>query len=95
MLILEGKAPKVVHEFEKVIDKMPAKFQIKITDTFESKASAGVFVRMTWEVYARLLSTVDMKPLLPVVGPSRIRAQLLLEGTYPSFGYLVSLADDQ
>ncbi|KAJ5371709.1 hypothetical protein N7517_003715 [Penicillium concentricum] len=84
MLILEGKATDVVRDFQNVIERMPAKFQMKITDAFETNASASVFVRMTWEAFARLLSTVDMEPLLPVVGPSLIRAQLREVPTVPA-----------
>jgi hypothetical protein len=76
MLTLEGKATEVVRGFQKVIETMPAKFQIKITDAFETNASAGVFVRMTWEAFARLLSTVNMEPLLLIIGPSLVGAQL-------------------
>ncbi|KAJ5153654.1 uncharacterized protein N7500_009093 [Penicillium coprophilum] len=76
MLILEGRATGVVRDFQRVLETMPAKFQMKITDAFETNASASVFVRMTWEAFARFLSTIDMEPLLPVVGPSLMRGQL-------------------
>ncbi|KOS40295.1 hypothetical protein ACN38_g8868 [Penicillium nordicum] len=76
MLILKGKATEVVRDFQKAIETKPGKFQIKITDASETSASAGVFVRMTWEAFARLLSTVNMEPLLPIVGPSLISTQL-------------------
>ncbi|CAG8897742.1 unnamed protein product [Penicillium egyptiacum] len=84
MLILEGKATEVVREFQNVIETMPGKFQIKITEAFETNASAGVFVRMTWEAFARLLSTVNMEPLLPIVGPSLVSAQLREVPTIPA-----------
>jgi hypothetical protein len=83
MLTLEGKAAEVTRDFQKVIETMPAKFQMKMTDAFETNASAGVFVRMTWEAFARLLSTVNMEPLLPIIGPSLVGAQLREVPTIP------------
>ncbi|KAJ6150278.1 hypothetical protein N7471_001477 [Penicillium samsonianum] len=79
LLVLEGNAKQVVHDFEKLVENLPAKLQAKITDAYETNASAGVFLRMTWEAYARILSTVELEPLLPVIGLSLVRTQELRE----------------
>ncbi|KAJ5945003.1 hypothetical protein N7516_005171 [Penicillium verrucosum] len=79
LLLLEGNPKLVVQDFEKVVEKLPAKFKVKITDAYETNASAGVFVRMTWETYARFLSSVELDALLPVIGPSLIRTHELRE----------------
>ena len=79
LLVLEGNPKLVVQDFEKVVENLPAKFKVKITDAYETNASAGVFVRMTWEAYARFLSSVELDALLPVIGPSLIRTHELRE----------------
>lgn len=47
LLVLEGNPKLVVQDFEKVVENLPAKFKVKITDAYETNVSAGVFVRMT------------------------------------------------
>lgn len=79
LLVLEGNPKLVVQDFEKVVENLPAKFKVKITDAYETNASAGVFVRMTWEAYARFSSSVELDALLPVIGPSLIRTHELRE----------------
>lgn len=75
LLIFEGSSRQAISEIEKVIENLPTKFEVKITDAYayETNISVGVFVRMTWESYARILSTVELEPLLPVIGPSLVR----------------------
>lgn len=79
LLVLEGNPKLVVQDFEKVVENLPAKFKVKITDAYETNASAGVFVRMTWEAYARFSSSVELDALLPVIGPSLIHTHELRE----------------
>lgn len=114
MLVLEGQATEVVHDFEKAIERMPlgqsllymrdhgsahgflstyeetiflivpSSFikispNMQIIDAYETNAPAGVFIRMTWESYARLLSTISLETVLQ---PSL--DQLQRERTTPS-----------
>ncbi|KAJ5135720.1 uncharacterized protein N7515_004998 [Penicillium bovifimosum] len=79
LLVLEGNPKRVVQGFENGVENLPAKFKVEITDAYETNASAGVFVRMTWEAYARFSSTVELDELLPVIGPSLIHTHELHE----------------
>ena len=37
---------------------------MQIIDAYETNALAGVFIRMTWESYGQLLSTIDLETVL-------------------------------
>lgn len=79
LLVLEGNPKLVVQDFQEAVKTLPGKFKVKITDAYESNASVGVFLRMTWEAYARFSSSVELDAHLPVIGPSLIHTHELRE----------------
>ncbi|KXG46854.1 uncharacterized protein PGRI_036000 [Penicillium griseofulvum] len=84
LLVLEGNPKLVVKDFEKVVENLPAKFKVKITDAYEANASVGIFLRMSWEAYARFSSSVELDAILPVIGPSLIRTNELRKVSVPA-----------
>jgi hypothetical protein len=71
-LTLEGEHDEAIKAFKEVIAELPASFQIKIADAYESSRSALVLVRMTWEAWAILTMAMDMKFVGLIIGASLI-----------------------
>lgn len=68
-LTLDGEPRTVVDQFKGVISSLPADFELKLLDAYETDASAFLILRMNWESWARIPNT-ELKITGIIMGPS-------------------------
>ena len=68
-LTLDGEPRTVVDQFKGVISSLPADFELKLLDAYETDASALLILRMNWESWARIPNT-ELKITGIIMGPS-------------------------
>lgn len=71
-LTLDGEPNAAIKTFKEAIAELPAEFQVKIADAYETSRSALVLVRMTWEAWAVLTMAIDLKFVGLIIGKSLI-----------------------
>jgi hypothetical protein len=59
--VLDGDCQVATDEFRKVIETLPAKFQVTIVEAFETDASALVIIRMDYFSLATFSATIDFE----------------------------------
>ena len=73
-LTLDGEPRTVVEQFRGVLSSLPADFEIKLLDAYETDSSALVILRMNWESWGRLFN-LDLRVIGIVIGPSLLNLQ--------------------
>lgn len=73
-LTLDGEPRTVVEQFKGVLSYLPADFEIKLLDAYETDSLALVILRMNWETWGRLFD-LDLKVIGIVIGPSLLNLQ--------------------